>query len=109
MYQQQMIGVQNQKHFQRLHARSRRRYAGGLLGNPHAQKQAYFEQMLASGTQPFQSRSKIEILKKNHFSPATKADRIARSLAALNQPTSIILTAQVWRSIVEDPDLEDQF
>jgi len=48
-------------------------------------------------------------LKRRHFTVQGKDERIARSLAALNQKVTIELTAQQWRRIAEDPDIEDQF
>lgn len=46
--------------------------------------------------------SKLEVLKKQRFNSTGKAERIARSLAALNQATSIQLTSEEWRQLAED-------
>jgi len=53
--------------------------------------------------------SKLETLKRQRFNPEGKAERVARSLAALNQEEAIQLTPEQWRRIAEDPDIEDQF
>jgi Arc/MetJ-type ribon-helix-helix transcriptional regulator len=53
--------------------------------------------------------SRLETLKRGRFTPQTKADRMARSLAALHQRVEFNLTAEEWRRIAEDPGLEDQF
>jgi hypothetical protein len=53
--------------------------------------------------------SKLEALKRQRFGPEGKAERVARSLAALNQEGAIRLTPEEWRRIAEDPDIEDQF
>jgi len=43
-------------------------------------------------------------LKKERFTPEGRDERIARSLAALNQQTSIHLSPEEWQRIAEDPD-----
>jgi len=53
--------------------------------------------------------AELEKAKSRRFSPERKHERVAKSLAALNQQSSIKLTANDWRQIVEDIDLEDQF
>ena len=53
--------------------------------------------------------SKLEALKKRRFSPEGRAERIARSLAALDQVATIRLTSEEWRQVAEDSDIEDQF
>lgn len=54
-------------------------------------------------------RRRLEELKKRHFSPSGKAERISRSLAALKAPNTIVLSAQEWVRIAEDPDIGDDF
>jgi hypothetical protein len=51
--------------------------------------------------------SKLEALKTERFRPEGKAERVARSLAALNQAEPIELSLKEWRLITEDPDLLD--
>jgi len=51
--------------------------------------------------------SKLEALKRERFRQEGKAERIARSLAALNQSEPIELSLEEWRIITEDPDLLD--
>ena len=53
--------------------------------------------------------SKLEALKKERFRPETKAERMKKSLAALYQETRIKLSAEEWKRIAEDADIEDQF
>jgi hypothetical protein len=59
-------------------------------------------------SQTSQSSSKLEELKKQRFTPEGKDERIARSLAALNQQPSIHLSPEEWQRIAEDSDIEDQ-
>jgi Arc/MetJ-type ribon-helix-helix transcriptional regulator len=53
--------------------------------------------------------SRLETLKKAKFTPEDRAERIAKSLAALNQTVEFHLTPEEWRRIAEDPNIEDQF
>ncbi len=104
--------IQNQEppFLRNSHSITRGFQAGSLLGNNNAQKPPSERFEPAS---PLQSKvspvSKIEALKKKRFSPEGKAERVARSLAALNQVAIIHLTPEEWRQIAEDPDVEDQF
>lgn len=52
---------------------------------------------------------KLAEAKRRQFTPKGKQERVAKSLAVLSQPPHIRLTANEWREIVEDPDLEEQF
>jgi hypothetical protein len=52
---------------------------------------------------------RLDYLKRLRFKAEDKAERVARSLAALDQPERIQLTPVEWRLIAEDPDIEDQF
>jgi hypothetical protein len=60
-------------------------------------------------SQTSKSSFKLSELKKQRFTPEGKDERIARSLAALNQQASIHLSPEEWQRIAEDPDIEDQF
>jgi hypothetical protein len=53
--------------------------------------------------------SRLEQLKRVRFSPENKAERVTRSLAALDQVERINLTPSEWRFVAEDPDIEDQY
>jgi hypothetical protein len=53
--------------------------------------------------------SRLETLKQARFTPQTRDERVARSLAALNQTVVFNLTPEEWCQIAEDPGLEDQF
>lgn len=68
-----------------------------IVGAPHA---------MPSQISP---SAKLEVLIRERFSPEGKTERVAKSLAALNQEGSIVLTPQEWRFIAEDVDVEDQF
>jgi hypothetical protein len=54
-------------------------------------------------------RSRLENLKVRRFAPEGKAERVRKSLAALQQQSAIGLTPGEWRHIAEDPDLEDEY
>lgn len=53
--------------------------------------------------------SRLEELKRRHFTPEGKAERVARALAALNEEQPISLTPEQWRQVVEDSPYEDQY
>ena len=57
---------------------------------------------------PTESNSKLETLKRRRFTTQGRAERIEKSLAALNQPETLKLTPQEWHFFAEDPDLDDQ-
>jgi hypothetical protein len=81
---------------------------GGLtLGNASLQ---FFRHDIASLVlqQPLSPTAKLEALKRRHFTTETKAERIAKSLAALHQPETLNLLREDWRYFAENPDLEDQ-
>jgi len=46
--------------------------------------------------------SKLEALKKKHFTPEGKAERVAKSLAALHQDQPIRLCPEEWKRVVEE-------
>lgn len=52
---------------------------------------------------------RLEELIRQRFPAEGKAERIARSLAALRQEPTIRLTAEEWKRVAQDADLEDQF
>jgi|GEM_PF-4259127 len=96
--------------------------AGGLLGNGASQDASMEKnewtavyRFAPSNNAPALSvvrkeavpLSELEALKRERFRPAEKAERIAGSLAALNQSEPIELTLEEWRLITEDPDLLD--
>jgi len=53
--------------------------------------------------------NKLEELKLRRFTVLGREERIARSLAALHQQSTIQLTPIEWRSIVENSEIEDEF
>lgn len=59
--------------------------------------------------EPQTPSERLAALIKQRFPPEGKAERVARSLAALNQATPIKLPPGEWVRIVEDSDMEDQF
>ena len=52
-------------------------------------------------------REKLEAIIRERFTPETRADRMAGSLAALNQEPTIKLSTEEWQRIAEDADLEE--
>ncbi len=52
--------------------------------------------------------SKLERLKMERFTPEGRAERIAKSLAALGQVQPIQLSREQWKAVAEAP-VEDQF
>ncbi len=60
------------------------------------------EVRLSHGTPELQ-----ELIRKR-FTPEGKAERVARSLAALREINRIELPLEEWHRIVEDPEFEDQ-
>ena len=123
MLNQQQTGSQRGAQPRVLHIDYERRAlnGGGLLGNGALQS-ASIEK--GKWTPPYRfapsknapvisvvgeaSRlSKLEALKRERFRPEGKAERVVRSLAALNQAEPIELSLEEWRLITEDPDLLD--
>lgn len=110
MYRQEMTGFQNQTPLRSSPSfKSTHLQRGGLLGNRDAQRPAGINLDPAPRTSRVAQPSRLEILKRERFHFSTKTERVARSLAALNQPSSIELTADEWQTIAENPDIEDQF
>ena len=59
---------------------------------------------------PYESGSlQLEALKRQRFTPQGKAERVARSLAALGEEEKIHMTRDEWRFFAENPDIEGQF
>ncbi|MEW6211040.1 MAG: UPF0175 family protein [Acidobacteriota bacterium] len=54
-------------------------------------------------------RARLQALIKQRFTPEGKAERVARSLAALNRVVPTDLSPEELKWIAEDPDIEDQF
>lgn len=54
-----------------------------------------------------QASLKLADLKKRKFTPAGRPQRIATSLAALNAPPAIELSAAEWKSIAEEVEEGD--
>lgn len=81
-----------------------RTYGGALLGNEAIQVVHHL------GYRPTTTKrlSRLEELKRRRFPPETKAERVERSLAALYRQTSIRLTSEQWRELIEDPDIHDE-
>ena len=52
--------------------------------------------------------SKLEELKRQHFDPETRAERIAKALAALYAPSALSLTPEQWKDAAENPELEEE-
>lgn len=91
---------------------------GYLLGNDRAQLPRREYRTLGSPnlgatheslSREFEPADRLNVLKKQRFTPEDKESRVARSLAALYQAVSIRLKPNQWRHIAEDIDVEDQF
>ena len=95
---------------------------GGLLGNGTIQsisRSITMRPLLIEGIEPPPSHrrrpapvpapSRLEALKRQRFTREGKAERVARSLSALNQRAPTRLTPEEWRWVAEDPDIEEQF
>jgi len=49
--------------------------------------------------------SRLEALKKKHFTPGRKTERVPKSLAALHQDQPIRLNGEEWKRAVEEGDV----
>ena len=114
MYNHQTFEVRNQ--MPRLPAGppvvARRRMVDvfkGNLGNYDVQRPTSSRFELPSLLVKVSATSRLEELKRRRFTLGERAERVARSLAALTQEETIHLTAQEWQRIAEDPDIEDQY
>jgi hypothetical protein len=79
-----------------------------LLGNLKLQISSPGVATITGSGLPTMPLSKLEELKKEQLTDEDKDERIARSLAALNQQPSIHLSPEEWKIIVEGSDTEDQ-
>lgn len=52
--------------------------------------------------------SKLDLLKKEHFAPETKDVRVAKALAALDAPPTLLLNADQWKDAAENSELEEE-
>lgn len=55
------------------------------------------------------SPSRLEVLKRQRFTPAGRSERIALSLNVLKQPQPIHISPEQWRMVVEDAAVEEQY
>jgi hypothetical protein len=82
------------------------------LGEPSIQLNSFrIASRLEPSRTPFvvsKSFTRLQALKRKHFTGQDRTRRIERSLAALHQPETLQLTPQEWRFFAEDPDLNDQ-
>ena len=90
-------------------------HGGGLLGNKAVQSatnpSSDYNVLTHRGSQPSVPRvgSNLLALKTERFPVKGRAERVARSLAALAESDEVVirLTPEEWNWIAEDPDLED--
>ena len=89
-------------------------WGGELLGNISVQHVAAWESYVTASRRPNQRQTseaplaeKLAELKRARFTPEGKAERVARSLGALDQDVGIDLSLEEWKWIAEDPDLEE--
>ena len=94
-------------------------YYSGLLGNHRAQapttaivdsseEESRLWTTLNRHFEVTRPASKLTILKRRKFTPETREQRIAASLAALEAPQLTILTREQWKEIVEEIEDEDE-
>ena len=50
----------------------------------------------------------LQQMVQKQFTPADKAERVSRALAALNEEEPTKLSPEQWRWVAEDVDLEEQ-
>jgi hypothetical protein len=92
---------------QQIPVQSRPSLVGGLgLGNASIQFAPIHRP--ASIAHFLRPTPKLQLLKLQRFVPEGREDRIAKSLAALNQQETLNLSAEQWKYFAEDPDLDDQ-
>ncbi len=53
--------------------------------------------------------SRLELLKRAHFTPEGKAERVARALAALHEDERIKLSPEKWKWVAENSSIEDWY
>jgi hypothetical protein len=49
----------------------------------------------------------LQELVRKQFTPADKAGRVSRALAALNEEERIKLSPELWKWVAEDPEIEE--
>jgi hypothetical protein len=91
----------------------------GSLGNMQAQRIAAADELFPgeltaqrypqfnSQFQADSPRARLKTLKAMHFTPASKAGRVRRSLQALSLPLGIELSAEQWALIAEASEEDD--
>lgn len=90
---------------------------GTSLANPRSQTTSMVEELLwripvapelPQTVVPAPFASKLMELKRDRFALKGKAERVARSIAAIETPQPTRLSASEWKQIAE-ADIEDQF
>ena len=81
----------------------------GLLGNTRMQLLLRVQIPAVRIPAPRLPLSKLEELKVHRFTLAGREERIARSLATLQDPGAIQLSQDDWRWLDENSDIEDEF
>jgi hypothetical protein len=87
---------------------SARVFLGSLLGNKSIQIVETSGNLLSVMSYPGTPLSRLEELKARKFTVADRRERVARSLAALQQPSSIRLNEVDWRWLDEHSSVEDE-
>jgi len=82
--------------------------SGGLLGNYATQLLGTSWELIFLMSPPGTPLSRLEELKARKFTTANRGERVARSLAALQQPGAIRLSEEDWRWLDEHSQIEDE-
>ncbi len=106
-----LLGDKNQIPITNVPPRLRPRSSevGGLLANYEMQVTGTVRDYPVSRLASKRPLTKLEELKARHFTLAGKAKRVAKSLAALQQPGTIQLSPEEWRWVAENADIEEQY
>ena len=103
-----MFALQGLGSAQNQNVPSPRPLLGGGLGLGNASLQFPSVERRASIAHFLKPTPKLDLLKRQRFTAKGREERIAQSLAALNQPEVINLTPEQWKYFAEDPDLDDE-
>ena len=86
------------------------RPVAGMLGEERAQRAGFlpgYSPHAPERPRIAPGHDRFERLKRQHFTPEGRSERVARSLAALRSLETIQLDADTWKWVAEDIDLAD--
>jgi hypothetical protein len=113
---QVLTGLSSSPHYRRTRRGHRgdglrisaRLLPGGLLGNNATQLLESSGNIVLLMSSPGTPLSRLQELKARKFTLADRGERVARSLAALQEPGSIRLNEEDWRWLDEHSSIEDE-